>query len=106
MSTDFEPFQGVQTSVRIQVLRILFSILELTGKDINAFHLFDYRISHDDGEFLCNELNDELAIITQDEDLSSSTTFNDAQQHAYDSILQKVFSFESIALFVDEPVGT
>lgn len=67
-------------------------MLELMGKGINIFHLVNHQISLDDDKFRSREVTDELAIITLEEDISSTTTFNDAQQYAYDSVLQRVFS--------------
>lgn len=56
-------------------------MLESMEKDINTFHLINLQISLD-GEF-GSEVNNELAIITPNEDISSSTVLNDAQQHKY-----------------------
>lgn len=76
------------------------------GKDINTFHLINHKISFDDRKFGSREVYDELAIITPVENILSLATLNGAQQHAYYSILQKVFSFESAAFFIDGLSGT
>lgn len=73
-------------------------MLESMEKYINTFHLDNHDIYLDDSKFGSNKVDDESTIITLGEDILSSTSLNDAQQHAHHLMLQKVFSFESIAL--------
>lgn len=65
-------------------------MLETMEKYINTFYLVDHQISLDDGEFGSKEVNDELAIITLEENFSSLAALKDAQ-HADDLELQKFF---------------
>lgn len=79
-------------------------MLETMEKYINTFYLVDHQISLDDGDFGSKEVNDELAIINLEENLSSSAALNYAQ-HADDLELLKVFLLKSATFFVDGPSG-
>lgn len=57
------------------------------GNDINASHLLDADISFDEVQLQSREINDKLAITCSEEDLLTSTIFNNELQHAYDLIL-------------------
>lgn len=103
MSKNFKPFQGVQTTIKMQVLWSFFSMLGSMEKDINAFHLIDHQISLDDRKFRFKRVNYELAIITPKKNILSLTILNVVQDHAYDSVSQKVFSSKSATFFVDRP---
>lgn len=46
---------------------------------INKFRLIDHQISLDNGEFGSREVDEGLATITPDENILSSTTFNNKQ---------------------------
>lgn len=64
----------------------------ISFNDGNTFHLVDDAISFDDIKFGSKEVDDELEIITLKEDMLSLESLNDAMQHAYHSVLDKVFS--------------
>ncbi|XP_041009523.1 ATP-dependent DNA helicase pif1-like [Juglans microcarpa x Juglans regia] len=61
---------------------------------------------HKANETESREINDEFAVLIPEEDLMASMSLNPEQQHAYESILQKVLLNESAAFFIDGPGGT
>ncbi|XP_042962393.1 uncharacterized protein LOC122296655 [Carya illinoinensis] len=106
MSADFQLIGCSSSNVRTETLHSISTILESMGKDINSFHLIDQNIDFDEDGFLSREIDDELAIPIPEEDLHASTLLNSEQQHAYNSILQKVLSNQAAAFFIDGPGGT
>ena len=52
------------------------------GKDINNYHLVDYKITFDEDEMGSREISDELEISVSKEDLLSVSTFNTEQKFA------------------------
>ncbi|KAG7986452.1 hypothetical protein I3843_03G080700 [Carya illinoinensis] len=106
MSADFQLIGCSSSNVRTETLHSISTILESMGKDINSFHLIDQNIDFDEDGFLSREIDDELAIPIPEEDFHASTLLNSEQQHAYNSILQKVLSNQAAAFFIDGPGGT
>ncbi|XP_035546223.1 uncharacterized protein LOC118348498 [Juglans regia] len=106
MSSDFQTSVATSADIRTKFLRSISSTLESMGKDINMFHLIDHDVSFDQNETESSEINDEFAVLIPEEDLMASMSFNPEQQHAYESILQKVLLNESAAFFIDGPGGT
>ncbi|KAF5466120.1 hypothetical protein F2P56_016075 [Juglans regia] len=106
MSSDFQTSVATSADIRTKVLRSISSTLESMGKDINMFHLIEHDVSFDQNETEAREINDEFAVSIPEEDLMASMSLNSEQQHAYESILQKVLLNESAAFFIDGPGGT
>ncbi|XP_041007529.1 uncharacterized protein LOC121252111 [Juglans microcarpa x Juglans regia] len=106
MSSDFQTSVATSADIRTKVLRSISSTLESMGKDINIFHLIEHDVSFDQNETESREINDEFAVLIPEEDLMASMSLNPEQQHAYESILQKVLLNESAAFFIDGPGGT
>ncbi|XP_042980082.1 uncharacterized protein LOC122310265 [Carya illinoinensis] len=106
MSSDFQLTEDSQSNVRMQVLRSISMTLESMGRDINSFQLLDRNIHFDEDEFLSREIDDELAVFIPEEDLTASTLLNREQQIVYSLVLEKIFSNQSAAFFIDGPGGT
>ncbi|XP_042963997.1 uncharacterized protein LOC122297994 [Carya illinoinensis] len=105
MSCDFQLTEVSQSNVRMEVLRSISMILESMGRDINSFQLLDRNIHFDEDEFLSREIDDELAVFIPEEDITASTLLNREQQIVYNLVLEKVFSNQSAAFFIDGPGG-
>ncbi|XP_042962415.1 uncharacterized protein LOC122296677 [Carya illinoinensis] len=106
MSSDFQLTEDSQSNVRMQVLRSISMTLESMGRDINSFQLLDRNIHFDEDEFLSREIDDELAVFITEEDLTASALLNREQQIVYSLVLEKIFSNQSAAFFIDGPGGT
>jgi hypothetical protein len=106
MSEDFKKSKGLITTLRTRVLQSITSTLESMGKDINIYHLVDYKITFDETEMGSREISDELHILVSPEDLLAVKLLNAQQKYAYELILDKVFSNTSASFFVDGPGGT
>ncbi|KAG6619728.1 hypothetical protein I3842_Q084700 [Carya illinoinensis] len=106
MSSDFQLTEDSQSNVRMQVLRSISMTLESMGRDINSFQLLDRNIHFDEDEFLSREIDDELAVFIPEEDITASTLLNREQQIVYNLVLEKIFSNQSAAFFIDGPGGT
>ena len=52
------------------------------------------------------EINDELAIITSEQDILCISNLNEQQKNAFELILNKVFASEPAVFFTDGPGGT
>ncbi|KAG7956854.1 hypothetical protein I3843_11G145000, partial [Carya illinoinensis] len=76
------------------------------GRDINSFQLLDRNIHFDEDEFLSREIDDELAVFIPEEDITASTLLNREQQIVYNLVLEKIFSNQSAAFFIDGFGGT
>lgn len=63
------------------------------GKNINNYHLVDYKINLYEHHKYMKEINEELAIISE-EDILASSTLNAQEKYAYDMILEKAFNNE------------
>jgi hypothetical protein len=106
MSEDFKKSKGLITTLRTRVLQSIASTLESMGKDINTYHLVDYKIIFDETETGSREISDELHILVSPEDLLAVKLLNAQQKYSYELILDKVFSNTSASFFVDGPSGT
>ncbi|XP_042941189.1 uncharacterized protein LOC122275912 [Carya illinoinensis] len=106
MSADFQTTKHSLLNVRMQVLYSISTTLESMGKDINSFQLLDQNIHFDEDEFLSREIDDELAVSIPEEDILASTLLNTEQQVVYKLVLEKVFSDQNAAFFIDGPGGT
>ncbi|KAF5452911.1 hypothetical protein F2P56_027865, partial [Juglans regia] len=76
------------------------------GKDINSYNLLDDDICFDEEEFQSREIDDELAVEISKEDIAASESLNSEQKHVYNAVLEKVFTNQNAAFFVDGPGGT
>ncbi|KAG2695935.1 hypothetical protein I3760_07G034500 [Carya illinoinensis] len=92
MSADFQLVGCSSSNIRTETLHFISTILESMGRDINLFHLMDQNIDFDKDEFLCREIDDELAIPIPEEDLHASTLIN-------------ILSNQATAFFIDGPDG-
>ncbi|KAG6646090.1 hypothetical protein CIPAW_08G169300 [Carya illinoinensis] len=106
MSADFQTTEHSLLNVRMQVLHSISTTLESMGRDINSFQLLDQNIHFDEDEFLSREIDDELAVSIPEEDILASTLLNTEQQVVYKLVLEKVFSDQNAAFFIDGPGGT
>ncbi|KAG7952067.1 hypothetical protein I3843_12G040700 [Carya illinoinensis] len=106
MSADFQTTEHSLLNVRMQVLHSISTTLESMGRDINSFQLLDQNIHFDEDEFLSREIDDELAVSIPEEDILASTLLNTEQQVVYKLVLEKVFSNQNAAFFIDGPGGT
>ncbi|KAG6645201.1 hypothetical protein CIPAW_08G106200 [Carya illinoinensis] len=82
MSADFQTTEHSLLNVRMQVLHSISTTLESM------------------------EIDDELAVSIPEEDILASTLLNTEQQVVYKLVLEKVFSDQNAAFFIDGPGGT
>ena len=52
------------------------------------------------------EINDELAVVTSEQDILCISNLNEQQKNAFELILNKVFTSEPTVFFIDGPGGT
>lgn len=105
MLANFQSFQGSQKIIKTQVLQNLLCMIESMKKYINTFHLVDHDISFDYSKFGSREVDDELAMITLDEDILSSGSHNDIQQHAYHWCYRRFFLLKVLHSLLTARVG-
>nr|XP_027082661.1 uncharacterized protein LOC113704998 [Coffea arabica] len=110
LSRDFERAQVQAHCSAAEIRRkVLFDInrsLQHMGR-----HISEYRLVADDVTFSCHEsmtkeVDSEKSIVVSPEDLLISSKLNAEQKHAYDLILQTVFSSKGQSFFIDGPGGT
>ncbi|KAK6933609.1 DNA helicase Pif1-like [Dillenia turbinata] len=94
------------SEVRNKVLFDLNNLLSLMGKNLT-----DYQIVNDDLEFqhqgmIIKEVETEINIVIDPEDLVLTLKLNPEQKHAYDMILDFVFTNKSGSFLIDGPGGT
>lgn len=79
-------------------------LLDSMGKDINSYHLVNYKIVMLEAEKFMKEINEEMSIDVLEEDINSISKLNN-QQNIYDLILHKVFLNEPAIFFINNPGG-
>ena len=92
--------------VQLKVLQSINSILESMGKDINNYLLTSNVLNLYEEYRISKAFEDELNILAFEKDLLSVSKLNILQKHAYNSILNRIFSNKHGAFFIDGPRGT
>jgi len=93
-------------NITLKVLENIASILESMGKNIKNYGLIDNDININDNVIIFKEIEDELNIIVPEKDLLSIDKLNFDQKHAYNIIVERVFSTKHGSFFIDGPGGT
>ncbi|XP_060212641.1 uncharacterized protein LOC132640178 [Lycium barbarum] len=114
MSEDFTAMPNIQTkNIRYLVLSHINDILHSIGRNINEFKLTSENITSFTSSSIMQEARDthlERNIIVTEEDLLLYKKLNkeqeQEQEQAYITILNKIFSNEPGAFFIDGPGGT
>ncbi|XP_027151019.1 uncharacterized protein LOC113751274 [Coffea eugenioides] len=110
LSRDFARAQ-VQTHCSAAEIRrkVLFDInksLQHMGRHISEYKLVADSITLGCHESMTKEVDSEMNIVVSPEDLLIASKLNAEQKHAYDLILQSVFSSRGQSFFIDGPGGT
>ena len=110
LSRDFARAQ-VQTHCSAAEIRqkVLFDInksFQHMGRHISEYKLVADSITLGCHDSMTKEVDSEMNVVVSPEDLLIASKLNAEQKHAYDLILQSVFSSRGQSFFIDGPGGT
>ncbi|XP_070022497.1 ATP-dependent DNA helicase PIF1-like [Nicotiana sylvestris] len=107
MSEDFKHFSEFQgKTIRHKVLSHINDILYSMGHDINEYKLIPENIRPSEISKDAKDVHFERNIIVSEKDLILPKRLNVQQLHAYNTIINRVFSGKQGAFFIDGPGGT
>ncbi|XP_074560285.1 uncharacterized protein LOC141816402 [Curcuma longa] len=92
--------------IQRKVLQAINTYLMQMGKNLKDYNLVSNEDDVEDDEQFTREVISERNIPITAEDMLLSEKLNHEQRHAYDIILEKVFSANGHAFFIDGPGGT
>ncbi|GKC15518.1 ATP-dependent DNA helicase PIF1-like protein [Tanacetum coccineum] len=92
--------------VRNNVLHDIRGFLRSLGKDLSDFDLLELNTEVDSDSFNVREVEDEYAIVVDEEHLRARYCLNANQKAAYDEIIRYVNNNDYGVFFIDGPGGT
>ncbi|XP_022855671.1 uncharacterized protein LOC111376897 [Olea europaea var. sylvestris] len=89
----------------LQALKDIGLILESLGKNINDYKIVSFSVNIDENERLRRMMVDDIGNLDIEGGFACTTSLNNEQQFAYDTIMKKVNSKSSGVYFIDGTGG-